>query len=71
MNVAEAIDMEQQATFKENKQEWLVYVVFRNSPEFLSSYGDGEEPVLSSTLARKENAPGFVKSLKRPRPKPG
>lgn len=70
ITVAEAIDMEPEYSIYQDNQEWLVYVVRRNFPKFLASYGDGESSVLSSTLRRNENSPNPLKNFKRPRPRP-
>lgn len=69
ITVAEAIDMENEG-FIFQKQKWYIYAVHRASPKFSASFGDGESPVLSSTLNRNENAPSFVRNLKRPKPRP-
>ena len=70
MNVAEAIDMENERTLQKGHDKWLIYVVNRKSPKFLASFGDGESPVRSASLNRNENLPRSMKDLKRPKPRP-
>ncbi len=71
MNVAEAIDMENDYSFLVGFQKYFVYIVNRDSKKFKASFGDGESnSQLTSSIQRGENSPNPLKNFKRPRPTP-
>ena len=71
MNVAEAIDMENEYSFYDGFHKFYVYVVHRRSEKFKASFGDGESGArLTATIQRNDYSPSFIKNLRRPRPRP-
>lgn len=71
MNVAEAIDMENDYSYLVGFQKYFVYRVNRDSKKFKASFGDGESTSqLTSSLNRGDHSPNPLKNFKRPRPTP-